>query len=125
MEDPKILACAQAAHQTNRAYCQAIGDDSQPPWETAPMWQRESAYAGVLGVINGNTPEQSHESWLKQKEMDGWKYGPVKDPDAKQHPCFVPYAELPPEQQAKDHVYVAVVKAMAVALGLLSAPAEA
>lgn len=39
----------------------------------------------------------------------GWKYGPVKDPERKEHPCFVPYDGLPPEQRAKDYLFRAVV----------------
>lgn len=114
--EANIEACARAAHEANRAYCIAIGDLSQPSWEAAPGWQTSSAINGVKGVLGGNTPEQSHESWLGEKQATGWKYGPVKDPDKKEHPCFVPYAELPPEQSAKDDIYVAVVKAMASAL---------
>jgi hypothetical protein len=116
MEKSILTACAQAAHECNRAYCIAIGDISQPSWEAAPDWQKQSALNGVQGVLNGNTPEQSHESWLKEKTETGWKYGLVKDPDKKEHPCFVPYAELPKSQQAKDHVFVSVVLAMAKAL---------
>ena len=116
-KDTTIEACAQAAHEANRAYCTALGDTSQFPWEQAPEWQRESCRVGVRGVLNdGNTPEQSHELWLKHKEADGWRYGEVKDPVAKTHPCFVPYDQLPPEQRAKDHVFVTVVRAMAHAL---------
>jgi hypothetical protein len=111
-----IVAAARAAHEANRAYCQALGDLSQPAWEQAPEWQTKSAFNGVLGVINGNSPEQSHESWLAEKQATGWKYGPVKDPEKKEHPCFVPYAELPPEQRAKDLLYVTVVRAVLTAL---------
>ena len=112
-------ACARAAHEANRAYCLALGDTSQPAWEDAAEWQKSSAREGVSGAIAGNTPKQSHESWLATKERTGWKYGPVKDPEKKEHPCFVPYAELPPEQRAKDHLFVTVVRAMAGALGIL------
>lgn len=114
-----IEACARAGHEANRAYCIAIGDTSQPSWEDAPEWQKSSARKGVGGAIAGNTPKQSHESWLAEKQATGWKYGPVKDPEKKEHPCFVPYGELPPEQRAKDHLYVTVVRAMAGALGIL------
>jgi hypothetical protein len=114
----KIEACARAAHEANRSYCIALGDMSQPPWEDAPAWQRSSAVSGASGVLSGNTPEQSHESWLAEKAATGWKYGPAKDPDKKEHPCFVPYAQLPENQKAKDHVFVSVVSAMANALGL-------
>lgn len=60
----------------------------------------------------GNTPEQSHESWLAEKRAAGWKYGPVKDAGKKEHPCFVPYAELPAAQRVKDEIFVAVAKAV-------------
>ena len=112
-----VEACARAAHEVNRAYCLALGDESQPPWDTAPDWQKSSARNGVAGALDGNTPEQSHESWLKEKAETGWKYGPVKDPEKKEHPCFVPYSELPASQQAKDHLFTSTVREVAKALG--------
>ncbi len=112
-----IEACARIAHEANRAFCIAVGDDSQVSWDAAPDWQKDSAYNGVLGVINGDTPEQSHVTWSNEKYANGWTYGEVKDPEAKTHPCLVPYDQLPKVQQDKDHLYVAVVKAMASALG--------
>ena len=104
---------AAICHEVNRAYCESIGDNSQPRWTDAPQWQKDSAIAGVQAILANpdTTPEQSHEGWLAHKRADGWTYGPVKDPALKQHPCFVPYAELPPEQQTKDHLFGAVVRA--------------
>ena len=119
MDQPTpIEFCAAAAHEMNRLFCQAHGDFSQPHWEDAPAWQRESAIKGVKGALEGNTPEQSHESWLEEKKATGWKYGPVKDPEKKEHPCYVPYAELPPEQQYKDTLFLTTVRSMAKALKL-------
>lgn len=111
-----IEACARAAHETNRAYCLALGDTSQPSWDDAPEWQRSSARNGVAGALAGNTPEQSHASWMREKSALGWCYGTVKDPDRKLHPCMVPYADLPEAQRAKDALYLAVVRATAAAL---------
>ena len=54
----------------------------------------------------------SHENWLMEKEADGWKYGAVKDTEKKEHPCFVPYGELPREQQVKDALFISVVRAL-------------
>lgn len=109
-------ACARAAHEVNRAYCIALGDDSQPSWESAPEWQKSSAINGVKGALAGNTPEQSHESWLAEKTATGWKYGAVKNAETKEHPCFVPYDQLPLAQQAKDLLFTTTVKTMAKAL---------
>jgi len=108
--EQEIERAAKTAHEVNRAYCAGLGDDSQAPWEQAPDWQRTSAINGVRGVIAGNSPEQSHEGWLAEKLATGWKYGPAKDPEKKEHPCFVPYSELPPAQRYKDTIYVTVVR---------------
>jgi len=95
MKHGKIIeACARAAHEANRAYCIGIGDYSQPSWDDAPDWQRSSARDGVTGALDGAT----------------------KDPDVKTHPCMVEYAELPPAQRKKDHIFIAVVNAVAEAL---------
>jgi len=109
------IQIARVCHEVNRAYCRAIGDDSQPPWEQASDWQRSSCEIGVKEHLDvGLTPEQSHEIWMEDKRRAGWVYGPVKDPDRKEHPCIVPYAQLPQEQQVKDHLFAAVVRALAV-----------
>lgn len=102
---------AKVAHEVNRAYCQAIGDDSQPRWDDAPDWQAKSAILGVEFHRNNPDagPSASHESWLKEKELDGWIFGPVKNPETKEHPCFVHYSQLPVEQRAKDYIFRAIV----------------
>lgn len=109
-----IEKTAKVCHEANRAYCQAIGDNSQPSWEDAPDWQKSSAMDGVrFHQSNSDAgPDASHNNWLAHKKADGWKWGPVKDPDAKEHPCFVPYEELPIEQRAKDYIFRAICHAM-------------
>jgi hypothetical protein len=111
-----IEACARAAHEASRAYCIAIGDTSQPSWDSAPDWQRSSARNGVAVALAGATPEQSHASWMAEKEGQGWVYGPTKNPDKREHPCMVPYLDLPRDQRAKDTLYLGVVRATAAAL---------
>lgn len=117
LTDQAIEACARAAHEANRAYCIALDDHSQPAWEDAPDWQRSSAMSGVRGVLAGNGPRESHAGWLAEKEATGWKFGAVKNPAAKEHPCFVPYDELPDAQKMKDHIFVGTVRAMIAAFG--------
>jgi hypothetical protein len=45
---------------------------------------------------------------------DGWTYGPVKDAAARTHPLLVPFAQMPAEAQAKDRLFIAVVRALAL-----------
>lgn len=101
---------ARTCHEANRAFCISQGDTTQPHWEDAPEWQKESARAGVrLHLHAYASVEQSHESWMKQKTDDGWVYGETKDAEKKTHPCIVPYSELPPEQRFKDYLFRSIV----------------
>ena len=110
-----ILHVAMMCHEANRNLCIALGDFSQKPWEDAEQWQKDSAFNGVVfNLQNPDAPASaSHDSWLEEKRATGWTYGPVKDADKKEHPCFVPYEALPSEQQAKDHLFKGIVAAMA------------
>jgi hypothetical protein len=77
---------AKVCYEVNRAACAAFGDHSQPAWEDVPDWQRESTIKGVEFTL--------------------------ANPEAKTHPCFVPYDELPPEQKLKDYLFQAVVRSV-------------
>jgi hypothetical protein len=108
---------ARVCHEANRAYCSTTGDESQVPWGEAPDWQQESAVSNVVfhletleagGTLN---PAHSHEGWLQDKQEAGWTYGPVKDANKKEHPCMVPFEQLPSEQQFKDLLFAAIVEA--------------
>lgn len=110
--DALIERAARTAHEVNRAYCAGLDDHSQPPWESAPDWQKASAMDGARAIwINPATsPRESHAGWMEQKRADGWQYGPVKDAEKKEHPCFVEYDQLPQEQIAKDILFGATVR---------------
>lgn len=104
---------ARVCHEANRAWCEANGDTSQVSWDEAEDWQRQSALTGVQAVLDGTgDPHSLHEKWCEDKIADGWTFGQVKDAEAKTHPCLVDYDELPPEQRAKDELFLAVVSSL-------------
>lgn len=110
-----VETVAKVTHEANRAYCQTLGDDSQPTWEDAPDWQKESAINGVKFHLENPDASlsASHDNWMAEKLADGWKYGSVKNPETKEHPCLVPYDQLPVEQQVKDAIFTHIVRAFA------------
>lgn len=109
-----LEAIARTAHEVNRSYCLSLGDTSQPSWEDAPDWQKDSAIKGVtfLRMSPNAGVVAIHHNWVMEKVLDGWVQGPVKDAHAKQHPCLVPFESLPKEQQAKDYLFVGTVRAL-------------
>lgn len=114
--DSRVEQIARVCHEANRAYCATLGDLSQPAWEYAPDWQKDSARNGVKFHLErpegvAPSPAASHESWLAQKRAEGWKYGAVKNPATKEHPCFLPYDELPVAERLKDYIFSAIVAA--------------
>lgn len=110
----KELSIAVVCHQANKAYCENQGDNSQKDWDEAEDWQRASAVKGVeYRLANPDAPQSAqHEAWKMDKLADGWKYGPIKDPVTKEHPCIVAYDELPERERKKDALFQAIVDAL-------------
>lgn len=121
MNREKIEDVARACHELNRTLCRELGDYSHKLWHDAPDWQRSSACEGVTAIAEGNItrPSDSHAAWSKRKRSEGWVYGEVKDPEAKTHPCLVPFDDLPPEQQLKDHLFFQTAKHLLRMKGIL------
>ncbi len=111
-----VYHLARICHQVNRAYCRAIGDNSQPEWAQAPEWQVQSAVAGVRKHLEAMAqglelaPEESHQLWMQHKAAEGWRYCTVKDEAARTHPAMLPYKLLPVHIQAKDAIFSAIVR---------------
>jgi hypothetical protein len=104
---------ARVCHEANREL-QRIHGDMEPsqPWDCETEELRTSVVDGVRRARNGATPRQLHENWVQFKTAGGWVPGPVKDPEARTHPCLAPYDSLPPEQRDKDEIFLAIVTAL-------------
>lgn len=64
----------------------------------------------------------AHEIWARQRIEEGWSYGPRRDDDAKEHPCLVPYDDLPESEKEYDRVMVTEAIKGAIALGFTIEP---
>ncbi|HEY9609473.1 MAG TPA: TRAFs-binding domain-containing protein [Allocoleopsis sp.] len=58
-----------------------------------------------------------HELWVQQRFAEGWEYGRQQDDIRKNHPCLVPYEELPDtEKQSHRLTVLGIIKTL-LALG--------
>ena len=55
----------------------------------------------LLGLVE-HLAENVHEHWARQRLAEGWRLGPQRDQFRREHPCLVPYAELPEEEKRYD-----------------------
>jgi hypothetical protein len=117
MTPPRYSAAqiAQVCHEANRGL-QAVhavyGIPVAASWDEFPEDERAGVIAGVEHALGGASPDELHARWCEGKTADGWRYGPVKDNDAKTHPCLVAYDRLPVQQRDKDDLFAAVVDAL-------------
>jgi len=113
----RVLAedIARVIHAANRELQISQGDPRpSPPWDNAPDYQIRENIASVVEALADpeRTAEQNHQGWYERLIADGWRHGPVKDEIAKTHPDLVPFNELPAEQQLKDRLFIAIVRAL-------------
>jgi hypothetical protein len=102
---------AKVCHEVNRAYCQALGDNSQPPWKNASALKKSNTLQAVRNYILSISAEteKSRASAEAQEIVESWVNGPEKYPDLG---VTTRLGVLPPELQAREDMFVAVVRAV-------------
>jgi hypothetical protein len=104
---------ARVCHAANTELQRLFGDPSPSVlWDDEPEEIRQTTIAGVEAALRGESPEELHAEWCRNKAAQGWRRGEFKDAEAKTHPCLVPYDELPASERLKDAVFGAIVTAM-------------
>jgi DNA-binding response OmpR family regulator len=64
----------------------------------------------------------AHDVWARQRIAEGWSYGLQREDRVKQHPCLVPYEDLPePEKEYDRKAAMETLKAI-VGLGYRIVP---
>jgi len=107
-----VLEVAKTVHAVTRAYSYAIGQAELPPeWEHLPNKEKALSKNLIAEAISHLicTPQELHETWVKEKCERGWIHGLERDYDNKKHPCLVEWAELPEEEKIRDQMIVTLI----------------
>ena len=89
---------------------------AQAPIVPEPWSEREDDFKSQCRDViekqcspaRSSSPEQLHDDWVVAYLKNGWKYGPVRDREKREHPDMVPYNELGQLERDKDDVFVAL-----------------
>ena len=55
-----------------------------------------------LNVLIEQLAKNVHEVWARNRIEQGWTYGKERSDSLKQHPCLIPYEELPEVEKDYD-----------------------
>lgn len=67
-----------------------------------PMDTKDVQLPKELNVLVEQMAKNVHEVWAQNRMEQGWTYGADRSDVLKQHPCLVPYEELPEVEKAYD-----------------------
>jgi hypothetical protein len=69
--------------------------------------------------------ENAHHRWSRTRMDQGWVYGLHRNGDLKQHPCLIPYDQLPEHEKEVDRIIVReTVRAMILLGAEISVPTQ-
>ncbi len=71
--------------------------------------ESESELPQELIRLRETLAEHVHDVWAAGRLKEGWRYGPVRDDEARTHPDLVPYDELPETEKEYDRCTAAAV----------------
>ena len=67
-----------------------------------PMDTRDVQLSEELNELVEQMAKNVHEVWAQSRMEQGWTYGEERSDALKQHPCLIPYEELPEVEKAYD-----------------------
>lgn len=77
-----------------------------------------------LNVLAERIAKNVHDVWAQNRLNEGWSYGSVRNDALKQHPCLVPYEELPENEKEYDRATSRETLKLILKLGFTITPPE-
>jgi len=71
-------------------------------YQPQPIESSQVVLSEDILALTERLAENAHDLWAEQRIKDGWSYGVTRDDSRKQHPCLVPYADLPESEKQYD-----------------------
>jgi RyR domain-containing protein len=69
--------------------------DRPAPYTPEPIDTSTVELNAGVQALTERLAQNAHDQWARRRLAEGWKWGPGRDDHNKEHPCLVPYADLP------------------------------
>jgi RyR domain-containing protein len=86
-------------------------------YEPEPIDTSKVQLSDEIFELTEQLAENAHEVWAQRRMAEGWRYGPRRDEDKKEHPSLVPYDELPESEKEYDRSTAMETLKVLLALG--------
>ena len=82
-----------------------------------PMDMTDVQLPEELSLLVEKMAKNVHEVWAEERISQGWTYGEERNDALKQHPCLVPYENLPETEKEYDRKTAVSTLKLIIALG--------
>jgi hypothetical protein len=86
-------------------------------YEPHPIDTSRVALTPEILELTERLAEHAHDVWARQRLADGWALGPQRDDARKEHPCLIPYDQLPDSEKQYDRAAALETLKAIIALG--------
>ena len=86
-------------------------------YKPQPIDTSDVVLSDEILTLTERLAKNAHDNWARGRFSQGWVYGPERNDEHKQHPCLIPYEELPDSEKDYDrNLALQTIKAM-IAMG--------
>jgi hypothetical protein len=86
-------------------------------YEPKPIDTSQVALNREIEELTELLAKNTHDNWERQRMFEGWRYGSSRDDTRKEHPCLVPYEQLPDSEKEYDRKSAMETLKAIIALG--------
>ena len=97
-------------------------EEQSDPFLTAPSATSHVKLGDEILKLTELLAKNAHDAWARHRVAQGWRYGPHRDDAKKEHPCLVPYKDLPDSEKEFDRQAALETVKMMVSIGFPKAP---
>lgn len=69
---------------------------------SSSMEDKDIVLSDDLFQLGEQIARHVHDEWMRKRLAEGWTLGPERSDERKQHPCLIPYDELPEIEKEYD-----------------------